>query len=484
MGPPKISRIQQLYRQKNKAILKQQIKQQRTSAPVSQPVPTQHITNIQKTHRKVDDDIKIVPQTVQQIVPVSKQPTVVDNKIVNSSVTVGNNAPVVSENNVSQNKVTAGQSIVSKTPTTSTNAIKVQAPVVVNANEVTTKSIKICPARKVVTAGSRVQPQSQKLIIVSNSQGNTTSSILQRTLTIPYVKTISMKNLDKLKVISTTSSASTNNATTSVTTQKPKFLAVTKMKNSSKPISIPFIQSVQLQALQNKGAIKMIPLSTTTKITTSKPTVINTTSGSVYIMNSNTNISAVTTSNASPIMTTKPQTPTEDVPQKNVYVLKNDDAKPPTVSVINNSEGSILNQNVVLLNVPPKVEQKSSVLTDILKASGVIPNDEPEQEVVQDETDMTSQDLGDIESQISQFTVATIPNTREVECTPQGGESEQNEVLEEPQESQEDDQYENMIDEGNATTDTTEESNYVILGKSNCENIYLIQNNEKKIYEL
>lgn len=471
MGPPKISRIQQLYRQKNKAILKQQMKHQRTGVPT----PTPHITNIQKTHRKIDDDsIKNISH-IQSVVPVSKQQSNIVDKTINTPVAVVTNAMsiVTNENNTSQSKITTGQTVVTKPVTSCSNTIKVQqAPVVVNANEVAKKSVKICPARKVIT-GSRNQPQSQKLIIVSNSQGSTTPSILQRTLTIPYLKTISMKNLDKLKVISSTSSSVTTNVTTSVTIQKPKLLAVKKMKtnSSNKPISIPFIQSVQLQALQNKGAIKMVPLSTTTKIT-SKPTVINTTSGSVYIMNSNTNIAAVTASNSSPIMTTKAQTSNEiaqETTQKNIYIIKNDDNKQPTVSLINNSENPILNQNVVLVNVQQqKAEQKSSVLTDILKASGVIPNDETETSQLSNETDLTSQDPGDIETQISQFTVTATPNSKEVECITNICDSVENsqiEMVEEVQESQEVEQYESIIEDGNGVSEAAVEgSNYVILG--------------------
>lgn len=430
MGPPKISRVQQLYRQKTKALMKQQMK--RTHPP------PQHITNIQK-HRKIDDDknISIPSQKLQESKPSNSPP-------------VTNTSQIVSGENA-QTKLTTIQT---PKPATPSNTVKVQqTPVVVNTTDVTSKSIKICPARKVLTATPRTQNQSQKLIIVSNSQGSTTSSILQRTLTIPFVKTISMKNLDKLKVITTSSAVSTS--TTSTTNQKPKLLTVhTKMKgNSGKHINIPFIQGVQLQALQNKGAIKMVPLSTTAK-TTSKSGGINTTTTSVYIMNSNA-ISAVTSSNSSPIMTTKPQASTSpQETQKSVYIIKNEEIKPAVINPDN------LGQNVLLLNLQPKSDQKSSVLTDILKASGVIPSDEGE--VSQEEQDV--QDQCDIESQITQLT--EIPN-REGETENEIVESTDSQIVESIQEPQETEQFEN-IDEAVADTETEpaiEESNYVILGK-------------------
>lgn len=375
MGPPKISRVQQLYRQKTKAILKQQMKQR---GP-----PPQHIANVQKSHRKVDEEMKNISQHSQ----ISVQKTLAENKP-SISMQVSNNSPVNNENIATTSKVTNVQVI--KPSTTNSNATK-PTSVVVNTADITSKSIKICPARKVITTTPRSQNQSQKLIIVSNSQGNTTSSILQRTLTIPF-KTISMKNLDKLKVINSTTAQSINSSTT--VNQKPKLLTVhTKMKSntSGKPINIPFIQGVQLQALQNKGAIKMVPLSSTTKIT-SKSGIVNT-SGSVYIMNSNA-ISAVTPSNSSPIMTPKPQTSIHTEGQRNVIIIKNEDIKS-GVSVVNNEN----NQNVVLLNVQSQKEHKSSVLSDILKASGVIP-DESETNA---DIDM-QQEPCDIETQISQLT--------------------------------------------------------------------------------
>lgn len=376
MGPPKISRVQQLYRQKTKAIQKQM--KQRALPPL-------HISNIQKSQRKLDEEVKNIPQRSQ--VTVQKQQ--LENKPITS-----NNPPVNNENIASTSKI--GNVQVVKPSVANSNSTKAQSGNIVTTGEISTKSIKICPARKVITTTSRTQNQSQKLIIVSNAQVNTTSSILQRTLTIPF-KTISMKNLDKLKVINTTSAQTVISTTNTTPGQKPKLLTVhTKMKSNTagKPINIPFIQGVQLQALQNKGAIKMVPLSTTSKIS-SKSGLVNT-SGSVYIMNSNA-ISAVTPSNSSPIMTIKPQ---ETDTQRNVLIIKNEDLKSPITNE---------NQNVVLLNVQPQKEQKSSVLSDILKASGVIP-DEPETSDID-----LKQDQCDIESEISQLTeipINEIDNTR------------------------------------------------------------------------
>lgn len=462
MGPPKISKVQQLYRQKTKAILKQQMKQ-RTAT-------TQHITNIQKPHRKVDEEKNISH-------PIIPQKVTIESKNVSIPV-INTTAVVTNENTTAQTKISTVQTTV-KATVSNANTVKVQTPVVVNANEVTTKSIKICPARKVITGTSRAQNQTQKLIIVSNSQGNTTSSILQHTLTIPFVKTISMKNLDKLKVINNTNTSTSNTTTTA--SQKPKLLTVhTKMKSNipGKQLNIPFIQGVQLQALQNKGAIKMVPVSTT-KIST-KP------AGPIYIMNTNTNLSAVTSSNSSPIMTTKLQNSTENTQDnQKVYLIKNEDIK-----TFNNENN---NQNVVLLNVQPKTDQKSSVLTDILKASGVIPNEESE---VNEENEI-SNDQCDVESQITQFTIPSTDGVNFVQniCEVSGVEvietddikienedikQIQNEDIKilneeikiedikiEQTESQEQfEQYES-IDEVNEVTDqVVEDTDYIVLSKS------------------
>lgn len=144
----------------------------------------------------------------------------------------------------------------------------------------------------------------------------------------------------------------------------------------------------------------MVPLSTTTKIT-SKSGIVNT-PGSVYIMNSNA-ISAVTPSNSSPIMTAKPQSSTEEG-QRNVFIIKNEELKS-GVPIVNNEN----NQNLVLLNVPhQKDQQKSSVLSDILKASGVIPEESEITEVAGN----NQQEQCDIESQISQLTEIPTSETQ------------------------------------------------------------------------
>lgn len=240
MGPPKISRVQQLYRQKTKAILKQQMKQR---VP-----PQQHVPNVQKPHRKIEEEIKNIqhPPTPIPKVPVENKPPV--------SLPISNNSPPVNNENVATTSKVTNVQVLKPTTTTSNNTSKIQTGSVVNTPEMSSKSIKICPARKVITTTPRAQNQSQKLIIVSNSQGNTTSSILQRTLTIPF-KTISMKNLDKLKVLNTTTAQSVSSTTATVANQKPKLLTVhTKVKSTpGKQINIPFIEGVQLQALQNKG---------------------------------------------------------------------------------------------------------------------------------------------------------------------------------------------------------------------------------------
>lgn len=171
------------------------------------------------------------------------------------------------------------------------------------------KKIKVCTtSRKPVTTKTVTTCTGQKLIVVSNPQCVTTSSILQRTLTIPFVKNISVKNIDKFKIV--TSSANTavqltplSNAATFTTNSKHKVVTV-KTNPGVKKV-IPFSQ---LQVLNAKGGIKVLPFGS--KIVTKA----NNSTSPIYIVNSSTNMQALTKSTPSTpiVMSSKTQ---DSVPQ-------------------------------------------------------------------------------------------------------------------------------------------------------------------------
>lgn len=156
------------------------------------------------------------------------------------------------------------------------------------------KTIKVCTPRKPSTTKTVTTCTGQKLIVVSNAQSITTSSILQRTLTIPFVKNISVKNIDKFKIV--TSNASTPMQLTSLSnsstfTNNSKHKVVTVRANPGMKKVIPLSQ---LQVLNAKGSIKVLPIGG--KIVTKT----NGNSGSpIYIVNSNSNVQALTKSTSS-----------------------------------------------------------------------------------------------------------------------------------------------------------------------------------------
>ncbi|KAI4465533.1 hypothetical protein MML48_3g00013693 [Holotrichia oblita] len=221
------------------------------------------------------------------------------------------------------------------------------------------KQIKVCNARKNLT--TKCITTGQKLIVVSNPQSITTSSILQRTLTIPFVKNISVKNFDKFKIVTT--NASTNIQLTTITTSgQPttgKHKVVTVRTNPTVKKVIPLSQ---LQVLNAKGSIKVLPLGG--KIVTKT----NTGSTPVYIVNSG-NMQCVTKSTTSTpiIMTCKTQ---DSLDNKSLLVLKNADLTANTKEAV---DLSIQNEEV---QVKEEIQDdnKSSVLTDIMEAVDVAPS--------------------------------------------------------------------------------------------------------------
>lgn len=206
------------------------------------------------------------------------------------------------------------------------------------------KAIKICP-RKTLT---KAMPTGQKLLVVSNSQSTPTNSILQKTLTIPYVKNLSVKNFDKFKIVTTTTITNSLPVTpvtnSSFNSNSVKHKVVTVRTNpTTKKLSLS-----HLQVLNAKGNIKVLPfggkiLSKTTTAPASNLFIMNTTDG----LQTKSILSA-------PVMVAKPQ--------EEIKTCTNDHTE---INVPNYSIEAAI----------PKEENKSSVLAEILEASGVTTSD-------------------------------------------------------------------------------------------------------------
>lgn len=202
------------------------------------------------------------------------------------------------------------------------------------------KAIKICP-RKTLT---KSMSTGQKLLVVSNSQSTPTNSILQKTLTIPYVKNLSVKNFDKFKIVTTTTITNslpvtpvTNNSSFNSNSVKHKVVTV-RTNPTTKKLSLS-----HLQVLNAKGNIKVLPFGG--KIlskTTTAP------ASNLFIMNTNDGLqtkSILTT----PLMMAKQQE------ERKPLINDHTETSVPTYSI----EAAVPREN------------KSSVLAEILEASGV-----------------------------------------------------------------------------------------------------------------
>lgn len=204
------------------------------------------------------------------------------------------------------------------------------------------KAIKICP-RKTLT---KSMSTGQKLLVVSNSQSTPTNSILQKTLTIPYVKNLSVKNFDKFKIVTTT--AITNSLPVTPVTNSSSFNSVkhkvvtVRTNPTTKKLSLS-----HLQVLSAKGNIKVLPFGG--KIlskTTTAP------ASNLFIMNTNDGLQTKSIL-STPVMMAKPQ----------------EDRKP----CINDYTETNIPSYSIEAAVPK--ENKSSVLAEILEASGVTASD-------------------------------------------------------------------------------------------------------------
>ncbi|KAK4879938.1 hypothetical protein RN001_008084 [Aquatica leii] len=389
IGPSKVSRIQQIYRQKVKATaaakeeqLKTKVKQEpdhdyrnlhQQNRILHHPHFTSKVQKLPLSSSSASPKINIL-QNISIQAPIKNEDIVdhIKNETNNIQKTLDqNHTSVPSSSNENQAPKPQKQAIVNIKANANITYKHVASP---GPSSEIQKSLKVCTTRKPLTKGIA----GQKLIIVSNAQSINTSSILQRTLTIPFVKNVSVKNFDKFKIVSTSTNTSTlqltslaNATANTFTTNSAKHKVVTVRTNTNNKKIIPL---AHLHALNAKGSIKMLPVGG--KIL-SKAT---TTSSPLYIMNNVGGIQAITKSTSSTpvVMTCRPQDPITDlkVVAKN-KVQTNDD-----LSYLENDSIDNFNDD----------GNKTSVLADILKASGVISPDNEHISV-------------DYETQISQFAI-------------------------------------------------------------------------------
>lgn len=203
------------------------------------------------------------------------------------------------------------------------------------------QKIKMCSTKKPIT---KTVNSGQKLIVVSNAQTLTSNSILQRTLQIPFVKNVSIKNFDKFKIV-TTNSSPTSIQVANVTNSVGNPLKHKVVTVKTNPVTKKVIPLSQLQVLNSKGSIKVLPLGG--KIVGK---TVGTTSSPLYIMNT-TQLAAK--NSPTPQLTTINKLNIIEEP-KSIKIPESDESEQNLTADDNRENG------------------KSSVLADILKASGVI----------------------------------------------------------------------------------------------------------------
>lgn len=308
----------------------QPIMHQSTVCPQTPPVqtPQQHI---QQPNQKVTVLQNISLQPIKEECPSQAEDEIVEMKAIEQMPTT----PTVSnENQVLRPK------ILTNVKPNSSITIKPSSMQIAGSSSDTQK-LKMCAAKKTIT---KTANSGQKLIVVSNAQTITSNSILQRTLQIPFVKNMSIKNLDKFKIVTTNSSPSSIQVT-NVTNSGGNPLKHKVVTVKTNPITKKVIPLSQLQVLNSKGSIKVLPLGGKIVGKTMGPN-----SSPLYIMN-----------------TTQLTTKSTPLPQFTAanrvnVVEENKIIKVPEISELGSPSEEIGNRE----------NGKSSVLADILKASGVI----------------------------------------------------------------------------------------------------------------
>lgn len=276
------------------------------------------------------------------------------------------------------------------------------------------KSIKLCPKKsmaKTVSAG-------QKLIVVSTPQP-VAPSMLHRALTVPVVK-----SLDKFKIVTTTGTTTTTLPMTTAkgTGSSLKHKVVTVRTNSlPKKVSLS-----HLQFINAKGAIKVLPFGG--KIITKTATIPT---SNLIIVNSGEGKNTVKSVASTPVIfSTRSQdtTTTKTVEDENVAEQQSKD------------------------------QQKSSVLAEILKASGVTAADS---EICEDETVNNEILQPDPSFEIQENVVQdiTADQIRQDACILENTEMEESEQLIEMSST------ESSAYEENSSSHSDVEKSYMMLGE-------------------
>ncbi|CAG9859376.1 unnamed protein product [Phyllotreta striolata] len=354
---PKLSRIQQLYRQRSKPKVKELIKKS-DSGHLDMVQQHKLIQPVAQSAACSSPQPQYINQRVNVLQNISLQPIKEEYTDHEGDLKLTDHAAmssIANENHAPKPKIVSGMK-----PNTILQ-IKQTSPQPAGPSSDVQKTIKMCPAKKSV---AKTLNSGQKLIVASNAQTIPSSSILQRTLQIPFVKNVSIKNIEKFKIV-TSNSTSTNLHLTNVTsgTNPVKHKVVTVKTNPASKKVIPFSQ---LQVLNSKGNIKVLPLGgkIVGKSTSGNPAPL-------YIVNTTQQITRVTHS-----------------PQ---IIATNKAHEKAEVKVTESAGESACREN-----------GKSSVLEDILKASGVIEENNAE----------------DYDAKIEEFHIPQVKknNNVEIEC--------------------------------------------------------------------
>lgn len=277
MGPPKISKIQQIYRQKSKTRQKEQVikmKPQDGEMPkvMMQSPMAKMQTKVISASSQISPKINILQNisihgptggcAVEEQRPEpscgGSAPAPLpseDAKDESKPVPNHHNKVYVNAPNISGSSVVAaggGGSGGSSGSCTSGSAKVNQLTIKAGggANEVMQKTFKVCTPRKPIPPTKTVTTSSgQKLIVVSTPQTLTSSTIIQRTLSTFPLKNFSMKNLDKVKIVS-------GNATTApaIHIQNSVKQKVVTMRTTANKKIMP------VQVLNTKTGIKVLPI--------------------------------------------------------------------------------------------------------------------------------------------------------------------------------------------------------------------------------
>lgn len=238
---PKLSKIQQIYRQASKSPKQRQkdnTPDKETTDHIKSNLP-QHITT---TPNYITPKINII-QNIS--LPVCKEEVTLSEETVkkeipkNPLLTNENQAPITAPLNIKplNNTVFIGKQSTSTCLGDSEQAVDTS---------------KINITKKQISKG-------QKLIVVSNPQTLPTNSILQKTLSVPMNK-LTKLNLEKFKIVPNSQLPSSLQVTNVINNQQvvtPKPKMVTIKGNSGKKV----IPLSQLQMLNPKGSLKVVPYS-------------------------------------------------------------------------------------------------------------------------------------------------------------------------------------------------------------------------------